>query len=71
MRPYKSKSGKSSGVTGYISGKDHIIVQFNYSSNYKYSYKSAGRDVVETMKKLASAMQGLSTYISQHNPGYE
>ena len=71
MRPYKSKSGKSSGVTGYIPGKDYIIVQFNYDASYKYSYKSAGRDAVETMKKLASAMQGLSTYISQHNPGYE
>jgi len=71
MRPYNSKSGKSSGVTGYISGKDYIVVQFNNNTIYKYSYKSAGRDAVETMKVLASAMKGLSTYISQYNPGYE
>ncbi len=71
MKTYKNRSGKKSGVTAYEIGNDFIIVQFNYSKKYRYTYHSAGRKAVETMKSLALARKGLSTFISQNQPGYE
>ena len=71
MKPYKSKSGKNSGVTGYQAGKDYIIVQFKSGEVYKYTNASAGIEMIEKMKKLAAANVGLSTFISQFNPAYE
>ena len=71
MRQYSSKSGKKSGVTAYHPGIDFIAVQFNGKEVYTYTYRSAGRTAIETMKKLASAQKGLSTYIAQHNPPFE
>jgi hypothetical protein len=70
MTPYRSITGKSSGVTAYDIGEDHILVRF-YNTIYKYSYKSCGRKTVTQMKKLAMANKGLSTFISQHDPAYE
>jgi hypothetical protein len=71
MTSYSSKSGKASGVTGYRIGRDFIVVQFHGSKNYKYSYQSAGKPVVEKMKRLALASEGLSTYITQNDPKFE
>lgn len=68
---YQSKSGKLSGVTGYITGEDYIVVKFRNSEIYTYSYASAGREIVEEMKRLAEQQEGLSTFISQHQPGNE
>jgi hypothetical protein len=71
MQPYNSISGKSSGVTGYEIGIDFISLQFINGESYVYSYASAGKANIETMKSLALANKGLSTYISQNKPGYE
>jgi len=70
MTPYSSNSGKLSGVKFYEPGDDFIIVQFP-SNEYKYSYKSCGKDATEAMKELAFAQEGLSTFISQVQPKYE
>ncbi|MXV14794.1 hypothetical protein [Hufsiella ginkgonis] len=70
MTPYKSKSGKPSGVTAYETGGNFIKVEFNHAQVYTYSYRSAGRQMVEEMKTRALAGQGLSTFISQNDPGY-
>jgi hypothetical protein len=70
MTPYKSRSGKKSGVAGYRIGADYIIVQFTNGTVYKYSYKSCGQTTTETMKQLARASLGLSTFISQNDPAY-
>lgn len=72
MTPYSTKSGKQSGVEAYKIGEDFISIKFREKSFlYKYSYESAGKMVIEDMKSLATAQQGLSTYISQHDPPYE
>lgn len=68
---YTSASGKLSGVTGYILGEDYIVVKFRNSEIYTYSYVSAGKEMVEEMKKLAEQQEGLSTFISRHQPGNE
>ena len=70
MTPYKSKSGNTSGVTAYEIGQDFIFVWFEFGI-YKYSYKSAEVDTIEKMKELALNSEGLSTFISQHKPGFE
>lgn len=64
MNTYKNLDGNS-GITRYESGIDCIVVEFNYDNKYIYTYKSAGKSVVEKMKRLASAGRGLSTYISR------
>jgi len=70
MTPYRSNSGKKSGVLAYEIGKDFIIVQFR-SYKYKYSYRSCGQNSTETMKNLAFISKGLSTFIAQYKPNYE
>ncbi|KGO87405.1 hypothetical protein Q765_06995 [Flavobacterium rivuli WB 3.3-2 = DSM 21788] len=64
MKKYLNKEGHS-GVTGYEVGTAGISVEFNHDAVYLYTYKSAGKKVVERMKELAEAGRGLSTYISQ------
>ena len=71
MVPYKSKSGKTSGVVAYEIGADWIDVLFSNYHKYKYTYGSAGKQKIEKMKLHALAGEGLSTYIAQHNPRFE
>lgn len=70
MTSYTSTSGKKSGVSAYEIGDNYIIVQF-YSAKYKYSYNSCGQTATDSMKSLALASSGLSTYIAQNRPNYE
>ena len=64
MTPYQNLEGHS-GVTGYKIKPDAIAVEFNHDAVYLYTYKSAGKKVIEKMKQFAKAGRGLSTYISQ------
>lgn len=70
MVPYKSKSRKPAGVTAFEIRTDAILVEF-HDHTYLYTYKSAGKNNIEKMKKYALAQKGLSTFISQHKPTYE
>jgi hypothetical protein len=70
MQRYKSKSNKSSGVTGFEIKANGILVEFKEVA-YLYTYKSAGKKAIEKMKKLALSQDGLSTFISQNGPPYE
>lgn len=70
MIPYKNLSGRSSVdkfdgkiVIAYGAGKDYIRVKFNTGAIYKYTYQSAGRENVETMKILAEQGIGLNSFI--------
>lgn len=71
MKPYKSKSGKHSGVISYHAGKDYIIVEFESGEFYKYTNASAGAKTIEIMKKFALDNRGLSSFISREQPSYE
>ena len=64
MTRYKNLEGHS-GVTAYEAGPESISVQFTDDRVYLYTYKSAGKRIIEKMKGLAEAGKGLSTYISQ------
>lgn len=63
MEHYKNLSGDS-GVIAYEIVNDGIEVQFRDGTAYLYTIESAGRQNIETMKRLALAGRGLSTFIS-------
>jgi hypothetical protein len=64
MIKYKNLNG-SSGVINYQTGPDYIKVKFIDGTIYKYTCTSAGKKIIEQMKRLAKEGKGLSTYISQ------
>lgn len=64
MQKYKDITGHS-GVTDFEIGKDYIKVRFKSREVYNYSHTNPGKKQVETMKELALAGKGLSTFISQ------
>lgn len=66
--PYRSRDGDS-GVTRYAIGPDSIIVEFKSNDGYRYDYSVPGRAKVETMKKLAAAGAGLTTFINREVKG--
>lgn len=65
MQQYKNLGGDS-GVRAFLIGEDYIDVQFDGSAIYRYSYKSAGIDKVEEMKRLAVQGYGLNSYIMRY-----
>lgn len=68
MTPYKSRSGKQSGVIAFEIGEDFIRVKFQSNKIYKYTYLTSTAKNVEVMKTLALDSLGLSTYISKFKP---
>jgi hypothetical protein len=62
MEQYLNLNGNSN-VIAYHNGSDYILVVFADRSEYTYSYRSAGRNHVETMKKLARDGRGLNSYL--------
>ncbi len=65
MRPYRNLEGHS-GVVAYELHADAIAVRFAGGDVYDYTYASTGRARVETMKALAEAGRGLSTFIARY-----
>lgn len=70
MTDYKNLS-EQSNVSRYQIGSDFIIVEFQTINNdgcntYKYTYKSAGKNNIEEMKKLATAGKGLNSFINKY-----
>ena len=66
MYKYKNINGNSN-VEAYAIGSDYIEVKFNNTSKlYRYSYVSAGRGNVETMKRLAQQGCGLNSFIMRN-----
>jgi hypothetical protein len=65
MKKYENKAGNS-GVEGYETGADYIIVKFKDGILYLYTDEVTGRNNVEQMKLLAAKGLGLSTFISKH-----
>ncbi|TWI69671.1 hypothetical protein IP91_00744 [Pseudoduganella lurida] len=65
MKRYRNLEGHS-GVVAYAIGEDAIAVRFAGGDVYDYTYAATGRARVETMKALAEAGRGLSTFISRY-----
>lgn len=65
MQSY-SNLGGNSGVRTFRIGVDYVEVQFQTGRIYKYSYRSAGKEKVEEMKRLALQGCGLNSYIMRY-----
>jgi hypothetical protein len=66
MEIYRN-SGGDSGVSSFEIGSDYITVKFSGSfRSYRYSYRKAGHNHVETMKRLARSGSGLNSYINRY-----
>lgn len=66
MEQYPDYSGHS-GIAHFSIGADFIAIKFSDRERvYIYSYRSAGKEPVETMKMLAKRGLGLNTYLNQH-----
>lgn len=66
MERYRN-SGGGSGVSTFEIGSDYIIVKFSGTvRTYRYSYRKAGQNHVENMKRLARSGSGLNAYINQN-----
>lgn len=64
MEIYRNVNGDS-GINSYEIGNKYIDVKFNATPKvYRYSFNSAGRGNVETMKKLAKQGHGLNSFIN-------
>ena len=65
MIPYKNITGNS-GVQAYEIGPNYITVKFTKTARtYTYSYSKAGKEYVETMKRLAENGAGLNSFINR------
>lgn len=62
MERYRN-SGGDSGVSSFEIGADYITVKFSGSFR---SYRKAGQNHVETMKRLARSGRGLNSYINRY-----
>ena len=65
MQKYQNISGNS-GVSYFEIGEDYIKVWFHNAKPYIYNDRRPGRLHVDKMKTLATAGQGLATYINQY-----
>lgn len=62
MEDYHHITGNTP-IKRYAIDSEHITVQFKNNEVYQYSYASAGKHHIETMKLLAKAGWGLESYI--------
>lgn len=65
MKCYANLGGNSN-VVSYDYGDTYIIVRFGTGKPYTYSYESAGKVNIETMKKLADSGRGLNSFIMKN-----
>ena len=65
MQNYLNLGGKS-GVEAFEIGTDFIKVIFTSGVIYSYTYRSAGINKVEEMKRLALNGCGLNSYIMKY-----
>ncbi|OEU68772.1 MAG: hypothetical protein BA863_06520 [Desulfovibrio sp. S3730MH75] len=66
-----SNHGENSGVESYEISNDYITVKFiKTTRTYTYSYDSAGKDNVESLKSLAKNGKGLNSFINIHKVPY-
>jgi len=57
--------GGDSGVAAYANNEGLIEVQFSDGWIYRYTNQSAGKMVIDEMKRLAIAGRGLNSYIGR------
>ena len=64
MERYRNLGGDSN-VSAFHNGQGSITVQFGDGSEYSYTDQSAGAGNIAQMQRLASAGQGLNSFINR------
>jgi len=57
---------RHSDVIAYEYGEEYIRIQFSNGDIYLYTYSSAGKHYIESMKSLADCGDGLSVFIKKY-----
>jgi hypothetical protein len=65
MERYRNRSGDA-GILAYASGPDWIRLRFSRGDTYEYTSDTVGAANLKSMKRLAHAGKGLTTFINQH-----
>lgn len=65
MKPYVNRGGDA-GIVAYDYGVDWIHLQFVGGKVYEYTAGLIGAENLETMKQLADAGDGLTTFVNTH-----
>ena len=65
MSPYQNR-GADGGIVAYEYGSDWIRLQFVGGKIYEYSASKIGVANLQTMKRLADAGDGLTTFVNLH-----
>ena len=65
MERYRNRSGDA-GIMAYACGPAWIHIRFTRGGTYEYASDSVGAANLKTMKRLANAGKGLTTFINQH-----
>ena len=68
MKDYRNEGG-GSGVARYEFGDDFITIEYSSGATYRYMVESAGREAIDTMKRLAEAGKGLNSFIGREVRG--
>ena len=69
MKDYQNFNSRT-GIEAFEDGDDFIRILFKGNNIYRYESKSAGKEVVEEMKRLANEGEGLTAYINTHKPNF-
>lgn len=59
----------SSGITHFSIHPDAVTIHYG-AKKYTYSHASAGKEHVDTMKRLAATGAGLASYVSAYKPDH-
>ena len=65
MKHYANFGGNSN-VVSFEYGETYITIQFGSRRPYTYSYESAGKVNIDTMKQLADSGQGLNSFVMRN-----
>ncbi len=65
MEKYGNRGGDS-GIAAFEIGDDYLDVEFSDGSVYRWDNESCGHAHLARMKSLASAGEGLNSYINKY-----
>lgn len=69
MKPYRD-SDNNSNIEAYEYGDNWITIRFKDDSEYEYTGNGVSFYVLNQMKALADAGDGLNAFINEHKPPY-
>lgn len=69
MKPYKD-TDNDSNIEAYTYDENSVTIRFKDNSEYEYTGNGVSFYVLNEMKALADAGDGLNSFINEHKPAY-